>query len=248
MNKIDKDDRSGLDNKKKLVEYEFDEEAGYIFVADGTTILPMHCFAETEARCIILPDTLKSMGKLCFGASRIERIAIPDSVTRIDYLCFAGTSNLESITLPKGIKEIPEFCFENSGIITVDVPEGVTKIDDGAFRNCTRLKRADLPMSLVELGSGVFHNCPISMIFIPPMIKTIVNMFYNDIDCIPISHTLFLPVYTEFITNKPFLKFGPIEKYIDPNKYSLIRYDPELDDSLEDAISDYSIYRKHNMH
>lgn len=72
---------------------------------------------------IILPSTVKKIGRMAFWSSDITSITIPDSVEEIGDWAFSSCYFLESI----------------------NIPDSVTQIGDNAFEGCGKIKQAILP-------------------------------------------------------------------------------------------------------
>lgn len=73
---------------------------------------------------IILPNTIKSIGKSAFsGCEHLTDITIPDSVTNIESSAFYGCASLKNIT----------------------IPDSVTSIGDAALGGCTALEEITIP-------------------------------------------------------------------------------------------------------
>lgn len=86
--------------------------------------------------CILLPDSVTSIGFSAFGGCRsLKSIAIPDSVTRIGAVAFEGCESLKEIT----------------------IPDGVTHIGVAAFLGCSSLECIAIPNSITYIGYYIWR-------------------------------------------------------------------------------------------
>ena len=109
---------------------------------------------------IILPDTIRKIGKYCKFSENVESITIPDSVTVIDEDAFYQCSQLKHITLPDSIVSIGESAFWGCcGLETITIPKGVSVLEDYTFYECSGLKRITIPGNVKKIGSSAFGKC-----------------------------------------------------------------------------------------
>ncbi len=93
----------------------------------------------TDITKVVLPDTIKSIGKNAFyGCSQLMEINMPADLQEIKDGTFAFCAQLESVTLPDGIK----------------------KIGQNAFYGCRQLKDVTFPAGLKSIGQKAFAECP----------------------------------------------------------------------------------------
>lgn len=72
---------------------------------DGMRVIGLadSAFAGTAVQCVVLPDTLRSLGWFTFyGCSSLEKVIIPASVEKIGYASFDGCSSTLTLTVEKG--------------------------------------------------------------------------------------------------------------------------------------------------
>ncbi len=106
-------------------------------VQAGTLSIEPYAFDHAKVIAVILPESMKEIGKYAFIGSDLQSIDIPDSVTKLGqggfYLCDA----LQTVRLPKGLKEIPAAMFmECKALTTIEHGESITQIGENAFLNC----------------------------------------------------------------------------------------------------------------
>lgn len=75
---------------------------------NGRPVTKIHeyAFRSSQAKEIILPDTIKEIGKCAFANSKIEEIVIPDSVEILGDCVFDSCDDLHRIVLSKNLKSV----------------------------------------------------------------------------------------------------------------------------------------------
>jgi hypothetical protein len=82
---------------------------------------------------MILPSTLKTMGKSAFENSLfLNEIIIPSSLTMIPDRAFANSAS-KKITLHNSLTHIGEMAFEGNQLTAVTIPNSVISIGSRAF-------------------------------------------------------------------------------------------------------------------
>ena len=145
-------------------------------------------FRNSKASEIILPDTIKTIGKYAFEKSAITTLTIPESVTNIDGYAFDNCTSLETIyynakectswntsglrsffqgctnvkwlIIGNSVNSIPGYAFKNlSKITSVILPDSLTSIGSRAFEGCSSLKEIAIPVNVTILGSYITYGC-----------------------------------------------------------------------------------------
>ncbi|NFB18517.1 cell wall-binding repeat-containing protein [Clostridium botulinum] len=133
---------------------------------------------------VVIPDTVKIIGKEAFRNNCLTDINIPKSVTTIKDLAF-NNNKLKTLSMPDSVTELGNGAFTLNDIadlkfskelktisaafgynnlVSVTIPEGVTRIEDMAFSD-NKLAQVTLPTTL-EYLSG-FNNNNLKSINIP---------------------------------------------------------------------------------
>ena len=107
---------------------------------------------------IILPSSVKEIGKGVFDRSYIERVDLSTTkITEVPEDAFGSCYNLENISLPDSIKVINNYAFSYSGIKGIILPEGVERIGIYAFNN-SQLATISLPSTIKSIGQNAFSD------------------------------------------------------------------------------------------
>ncbi|MCL2676021.1 MAG: leucine-rich repeat protein, partial [Firmicutes bacterium] len=132
---------------------------------------------------LILPSSLKTIGRLAFSLCLLEEIVLPDSVDTIGASVFAKMPNLKKINIPASLLQIAESAFsdcpaltsvtfakasllagigasafKNTAIAGIALPGTVTRIEGFAFSS-SALTGIKLPMFLATLDFCAFEDC-----------------------------------------------------------------------------------------
>jgi hypothetical protein len=89
-------------------------------------------------------------------------IILPDSIRTIGSYAFSGTSSLEYIRMPRELEDvIGQNTFKNcSSLRSIRIPFGIERIEMEAFYGCLSLTRVELASSVTSIAAGAFGGCP----------------------------------------------------------------------------------------
>lgn len=119
---------------------------------------------------IVLPLTLKTIGREAFCATGLRSIQIPSSVDSIDGALFSMCRHLESITVDSHCKNYDSRKNCNaiiekksktliSGCKNTIIPRGVRKVGQSAFEGMTGLLSMHVPEGVREIEESAFYGC-----------------------------------------------------------------------------------------
>ena len=148
-----------------------DENVKEFVVPEGVVNIYHRCFFNcNELERVVLPKTLKRMGKMAFkNCASLEEMIIPDSVNIIGAEMLMNCMALEKLILPSQIREIPPRAFSNCRRIQeVKLPEQMKSIGEEAFQKCSSLKHIALNEQLETVGKRAFEGCCSLQEFIMP--------------------------------------------------------------------------------
>lgn len=131
-----------------------------VTLQDNCTEIPDSMFDNCiDLKNVIIPSTVKSIGRNAFRYSGITNITIPNGVTKINTGTFQFCTKLVSINIPSSVTEIGEDAFRGcEKLTTITIPDTVTKIYNYAFFGSS-LTSVKLPQNLTKLGNNAFRNC-----------------------------------------------------------------------------------------
>ena len=97
----------------------------------------------------------------CPYSSGCSEVVLPKTIKSIGKYAFCDT-NIKSINLPEGLESIGEAAFKDCVYLELaELPSTLKHLDDWAFYNCTNITISTLPGAIETLGKGVFgHNGP----------------------------------------------------------------------------------------
>ena len=152
----------------------------YLEEADFSACTALETIGETAFRRsalkkIILPDSVKSLGKGAFAYPvGMNVLVLSKGLEEIPDECFYHCNHLKSLEIPGNIRRIgKEAFYQARDMNSLKLPEGLESIGEGAFRTFidnvlvynshgrrySSLKKLEIPSSLRTLGSGAFAGC-----------------------------------------------------------------------------------------
>ena len=139
-------------------------------------------FEDRNLTNVIMPSSIKSIGKSAFAGIYLTTIKLPNSIETIEYDAFGGCPNLTEMVIPDGVKAIGEYMFNVcKNLISVKLPSSLTEIPEKAFNGCWKLVSVNIPGNVNKLGNGAFYECKsLTSIAIPEGVTDIPeNCFEN---------------------------------------------------------------------
>lgn len=110
-------------------------------------------------RNVIVPKSVRIIGKEAFYQKDIETIIIPNTVKKIESRAFTLCTKLKSVTLPTSITSIPNSTFMSCiSLKSITVPKSVKEIGNMAFWNCKNLSTIKILNKNIYIGSEVFTD------------------------------------------------------------------------------------------
>ncbi len=122
---------------------------------------------------VIMPDSLKYIGREAFRDCNIWDIRIPEGVVEIDDEAFNNNQNTESVTLPSTLRRIGNSAFCTCGMKSLFIPKSVNSIGEDAFTNCYRLTSIEVEEGNPSYSSDngvLFDYIKKSLICLPPLL------------------------------------------------------------------------------
>ena len=144
----------------ELTEYEYTETMEFPSEVDGYTVTAIQASENGRNRSnvkkIILPDTLKVIGRDAFPYTALTEVALPEGLERIEKGAFYNVK-LKQLTLPESLVFIGDEAFADHEIDELVFPAGLKAIGNAAFNG-----RGEHPSKVTfkgfatELGKGIF--------------------------------------------------------------------------------------------
>ncbi|APC79885.1 cell wall-binding repeat-containing protein [Clostridium botulinum] len=133
-----------------------------VIIPDTVKIIGKEAFRNNCLTDIKIPKSVTTIKDLAFNNNKLKTLSIPDSVTELGNGAFT-LNDIADLKLSKELKTIPA-AFGYNNLVSVTIPEGVTRIEDMAFSD-NKLAQVTLPTTL-EYLSG-FNNNNLKSINIP---------------------------------------------------------------------------------
>ena len=152
------------------------------------------CLYSAGCSEVVLPKTIKKIGKCAFYQTRIKSINLPEGLESIDEAAFMNCSYLQLAELPSTLKNLGSWAFSGCNSITISTlpelietlgkgvfsgvllggkitsftfPDHITELPDSFFCRRKGLKELHLPANLKKIGRMVINNTNLTELVIP---------------------------------------------------------------------------------
>ena len=128
----------------------------YSVVAIGRSAF-VNCYDLTS---VLLPSSIRTIGKHAFYGAPITSIDIPSSVVSLDECAFLSCTKLQTVSGGNSIKTIGKETFCDCwALSSIYFSESLEEIGKGAFVRCSSLASASFPKNLTYIGENAFADC-----------------------------------------------------------------------------------------
>ena len=175
-------------------------------------------FANAKIRELILPKTLKTIGKGAFEQAELKSLTLNQGLEKIDDFAFY-TASLTELEIPSSVKDIGGGSFYNSPLKNLIINEGLERIRGaiilggvnklyGAFHNAT-LSEITLPKSLKSIGATAFYSSQFKELTLPENLEYIGDFAFYSAELTELE----IPAKTKTIDSGAFF-LSPLDKLI----------------------------------
>ncbi len=182
-----------------------------VVVGDKITRVGDYAFYDFEnVTEVVLPSSLREIGRYSFSGTGISEVTIPENVTTIDFCAFSDNKNLNTVninsvllnslaesifagcsinrvTFAKGIESIPGKLFYSAGFsnCTITIPASVISIGDQSFNerwSSTGISGLvfEKGSKLTTIGEDAFYGNKIASLELPESLTTIESDAFAD--------------------------------------------------------------------
>lgn len=154
-----------------------------IILPKSLRIIGKHAFYCCSAKEVVIQNGVEEIEDYAFGwCHNLKEISLPNTVHKLGSSAFTRCKHIQSVKLPTNISKIESHVFEDcASLEDIEIPAGVTEIGYGAFSNCKKLNRAVLPEGLEEIEFSAFQNCEsLKELTLPSTVKRIGLAAFSD--------------------------------------------------------------------
>ena len=134
---------------------------------------------DTAIESIVLPETLKNVGRNVFyGSTKLTDITVRADIESNADQIFNGAP-AKNITFGSECTKVPAKMFWGTGVEKITLPDNIKTIEGSAFRNCSELKEVDLN-KVETIGNYAFEDdTAIESIVLPETLKNVGSNVFN---------------------------------------------------------------------
>ena len=147
-----------------------------VTVKEGTVSIQSGAFYSSQAKKIVLPESLEEIGTEAFAyAKKLTTINIPSKIINLPDGVFDTCLSLSDVSFSDSLEKISSRAFWGCAKLTEIVfPSSLKTIGDSAFESCSELTRLVFNEGLISVGTYSFAYCPnVYEIVFPSTLKTI---------------------------------------------------------------------------
>lgn len=150
-----------ITNKGVLKEYHGDDEV--LQIPDGVKVIGKDIIgyrSGKNVRKVVIPEGVVKIMERAFSSSDISEVVLPNTLRIIGKDAFGNCENLKNIIIPDGVTIIPDSAFCFSGLEKITLPDSVEEIRNSAFLHCRKLKKINFSnLETVKIGTQAFTGC-----------------------------------------------------------------------------------------
>ena len=163
-----------------IVDFEFQYKAlKNVIIPKSVKTIGRYAYANNELKNVYIPKSVTSIGEYAFAENQLTNMTIGNNVTSIGEYAFYK-NQLKSVDIGNKITIIGNSAFEQNQLTSVKIPDLVTSISNGAF-NKNQLTRVEIPDSVTSIGIGAFDQNQLTSVHIGHNVESIgFNAFSNN--------------------------------------------------------------------
>ncbi len=104
-------------------------------------ILGIEAFYNSGLENISLALGITRIPDTCFAGTNIKTLVLPQTITKIERQAFANCKKLKTVSLSEGLVTIGDLAFSNTNLKEIIIPSTVTEIKETTFNNCSNLDK-----------------------------------------------------------------------------------------------------------
>ena len=170
---------------KKIASFAFsdiDIEIDTVYWAKSCTVIPSHCFNNSNIRNIEGIEQVNKIESFAFSSMPLKKFSWPQNCKIIPHSCFAW-STIEAIIGIEDVEEIEYCAFYGTQLKRFSWPEKCKEIPNGCFYGCTELTTIEGIEQVYRIEACAFGDTPLKRFSCPENVSaTGIVSFLDDCD------------------------------------------------------------------
>lgn len=103
--------------------------------------LGIEAFYNSGLNNITIESGVTKISDTCFAGTNVKELILPQTIEKIGWQAFADCKNLKTVTLNEGLKCVGDLAFYSTNISEIIIPSTVTEIKESTFSKCSNLDK-----------------------------------------------------------------------------------------------------------
>jgi len=156
-----------------------------VTLSEGMTEIPEGLFEySTGLGNVVLPSTIKTIGKKAFYHAEFTGINLPEGVETIGESAFEGAKCAGKVVLPSTVSKMGKQAFMNAEFASITFTDGMSDIGISAFEGAKGLSKVKLPDGLKVLNNRSFYGSDVESVEMPESLYAINNYVFQNCEAL----------------------------------------------------------------
>lgn len=132
---------------------------GVLNIPEGIAYIDDKAFMdETTIRKVIMPKSLRTIGRSAFECQSVEEVVLNDGLITIKHSAFRYCRKLEKINFPSQLAHIHSYAFQSQGITQCELKGDLTVIGEYSFSGLGQLKEITIDAPKCNIEQDAFSG------------------------------------------------------------------------------------------
>jgi FMN phosphatase YigB (HAD superfamily) len=161
-----------------IVDFEFHNKAlTNVIIPESVKTIGRYAYMQNQLTNVTIPKLVTTIGEYAFGENQLSSVKIGDKVTSIGNAAFEK-NQLTRVEIPESVTSIGKDAFSDNKITNVTIGDKVTSISNGAFHN-NQLAKVEIPESVTSIGKDAFSDNKLTNVIIGNNVESIGNNAFS---------------------------------------------------------------------